>query len=360
MATGQDPRLLDIPTGGSARGVDWSGYGVVPGGSRSGSAMAPQVPFRSAAPAFSRNQLVTRQLGLFPLNTEPHIAVNPLDPEHLVLGVIDYNFPALSTYVSFDGGETWEGPNQLRYFQEDFGAAGDPVVAFDRDGNVYMVSISLGFEEFRLGSLVSATEISSIVISKSEDDGLTWGDPVSTARSTVETTSLPDETGRERGEVAAEFLDKPWVAIGPDPDDPERDVIYITYTEFKTRYTTLYADELPFLTSPITETTIRLVRSSDGGATWSDPIGVSPTVFQAEGASEEGEGGEGGASAAGAADRRRRDHSAGRSRKAKPPAPKPIRRCKDRNPRSWRTAPSLLPTSTRRSTGYKKVWPRPW
>ena len=198
------------------------------------------------------------------------------------------------------------------------------------------------------------------MISKSEDDGLTWGDPVSTARSTVETTSLPDETGRERGEVAAEFLDKPWVAIGPDPDDPERDVIYITYTEFKTRYTTLYADELPFLTSPITETTIRLVRSSDGGATWSDPIGVSPTVFQAEGASEEGEGGEGGASAAGAADRRRRDHPAGRSRKARPPAPKPIRRCKDRNPRSWRTAPSLLPTSTRRSTGYKKVWPRPW
>ena len=73
--------------------------------------------------------------------------------------------------------------------------------------------------------------------------------------------------------------------------DPERDIIYIAYTEFKTRYTTLYADELPFLTSPITETTIRLVRSTDGGATWSDPIGVSPTVFQAEGASEEGEGG---------------------------------------------------------------------
>ena len=66
MATGQDPRLLDIPTGGSARGVDWTGYGVVPGGSRSGAAMAPQVPFRSAAPAFSRNQILTRQLGLFP------------------------------------------------------------------------------------------------------------------------------------------------------------------------------------------------------------------------------------------------------------------------------------------------------
>lgn len=298
MASGQDPRLMDIPTGGSARGVDWAGYGVVAGGTGARAASyQPQVPFRSAAPAFSRNQIVSRQLGLFPLNTEPHLAVNPLDPEHIVLGVIDYNFPSMSTYVSFDGGETWEGPNQLRYFQEDFSAAGDPIVAFDRDGNVYMASISLGFEEFRLGTLVSSTEISSIVVSKSEDDGLTWGDAVSTARSTVETTSSIDETGRERGEVAADFLDKPWLTIGPDPANPDRDILYLTYTEFKTRYTTLYADELPFLTSPITETTIRLVRSTDGGETWSDPIGVSPTVFQAQGASEEGDGG---ASAAGA------------------------------------------------------------
>ncbi|MCD6027905.1 MAG: hypothetical protein K0S78_79, partial [Thermomicrobiales bacterium] len=299
MATGQDPRLMDIPTGGRARGVDWTGYGVFPGGTGNRPASyQPQVPFRSAAPAFSRNQIVSRQIGLFPLNTEPHLAVNPLDPEHLVLGVIDYNFPAMSTYVSFDGGETWEGPNQLRYFQEDFGAAGDPVLAFDRDGNVYMVSISLGFEEFQLGTLVSSTEISSIVISRSEDDGLSWSDAVSTARSTVETTSSIDETGRERGEVAADFLDKPWIAIGPDPENPERDIIYIVYTEFKTRYTTLYADELPFLTSPITETTIRLVRSTDGGESWSEPIGVSPTVFQAQGASAEGGAGASGADAA--------------------------------------------------------------
>src|SRR5215213_5118769 len=291
MATGQDPRLLDIPTGGSARSADWTSYGAVAGGTRPGAAMAPPVPFRSAAPAFSRNQIVTRQIGLFPLSTEPHIAVDPFDPEHLVVGAIDYNFPSMSSYVSFDGGETWEGPNQVRYFQEDLTAAGDPVVGFDRDGNVYMASISVGLEEFRLGSLVSATEISSIVVSKSEDDGLTWGEAVSTARSTVETTSFPDESGRERGEVAADFLDKPWMAIGPDPEDPERDIIHIAYTEFKTRYTTLYADELPFLTSPITETTIRVVHSSDGGATWSDPIGVSPTVFQSEGASEPGEEG---------------------------------------------------------------------
>lgn len=294
-SSGNDPRLWNVPVGGEARGADWGAYGVgetaAPVG---GAAYAPLVPFRSAAPAFSRNQIVTRQVGLFPLQTEPHIAVNPLDPEHLVLGVIDYNFPSMSSYVSFDGGETWEGPKQVRYFQEDFTAAGDPVVAFDRDGTVYMTSISLGFEEFRLGSLASATEVSSMIVSKSEDDGLTWSDAISTVRSTVQTVSIPqpDDTGQlqERGTLTSQFLDKPWIAIGPNPSDPDNDIIYLTYTEFATTYGILYADELPFLTSPFTETTIRMIRSDDQGQTWSDPVAVSPTVLQAEGSSEPGEG----------------------------------------------------------------------
>ncbi len=295
MAQGYDPRVgMGSVERDAGVGMDWGAYAApAGGGSRAGAAYAPLVPARSAAPAFSRNQIVTRQVGLFPIQTEPHIAVNPQDPEHLVLGVIDYNFPAMSSYVSFDGGETWDGPNQVRYFQEDFTAAGDPVVGFDRDGNVYIVSISLGFEEFRLGSLVSFTEISSMVVSKSTDDGLTWGDAVSAARSTVESESIPDETGRERGTITAQFLDKPWLAVGPDPDDPDKDILYLSYTEFATSYTTIYADELPFLTAPATETTIRMVKSEDGGATWSEPLAVSPTVLQAEGAGEEpGEEGE--------------------------------------------------------------------
>ena len=289
-ASGYDPRLWDIPAGGRQKEADYGAFMGAAGAPRAGVAFAPPVPFRSAAPAFSRNQIISRQLGLFPLQTEPHITVNPNDPEHLVMGTIDYNFPSMSTYTSFDGGETWDGPNQIRYFADDLAAAGDPVVVFGRDGNVYMTFISLGIEEYRLGTLVSATEISSIAVAKSTDDGLTWQDPVSTARSRIETMSLPDPTGRDRGEVAVDFLDKPWITIGPHPDDPDRDVIYVVYTEFKTRYSTIYADEVPFLTSPVTETTIRLVRSEDGGVTWSDPVAVSPTVFQFEAAGEEGEG----------------------------------------------------------------------
>ena len=69
---------------------------------------------------------------------------------------IDYNMGStMSMYVSFDGGETWEGPNQIRYFRDDISGAGDPVVAFDRDGNVYISMFSIGVREFQIGSIAS-------------------------------------------------------------------------------------------------------------------------------------------------------------------------------------------------------------
>ena len=185
MLNGYDPRVGSLGEGRAAD-IGWGSAAV--GGSSGGSTATSsnqQAPFRSPSPAFSRNVLVTQQVGLFPIQTEPHLAVDPNDPEHLVLGVIDYNFPSMSTYVSFDGGETWQGPNQVRYFRNDFFAAGDPVLTIDSAGTVYMTSISLGFQDFRLGQISSAGEVSSMVVSRSYDGGLTWTDPVSAARSTV-------------------------------------------------------------------------------------------------------------------------------------------------------------------------------
>ena len=132
------------------------------------------MPFRDPGPAFSRNILVTRDFGHVPFQTEPHIEVNPNDPEHLVLGTIDYDFPSMSSYVSFDGGETWEGPYPVPYLLEDLGAGGDPVVGFDREGEVYMAYISIGIEEFNLGPIEVAAQVSSIAVGRSEDDGFTW------------------------------------------------------------------------------------------------------------------------------------------------------------------------------------------
>ncbi len=299
ISQGYDPRFQSFATGReSADSFDWYGPGLSASGglTSSGTSLNQQVPFRNPAPSFSRNLIVTRQVGLFPIQTEPHIAVDPNDPDHIVLGTIDYNFPGMSTYTSFDGGETWDGPNQVRFFREDFRAAGDPVIAFDRDGNVYMASISLGFEEFQLGTIFSSAEVSSMAVSKSTDGGLTWSDAVSAARSIISTVSNVDQEGKERGTITMPFLDKEWIDVGPDPNDPSKDILYMSYTEFATTYGLIYSDEIPYLSTPVTETTIRVVSSSDGGVTWTSPKAVSPTVLQAAGASEpDGEGGSSGA-----------------------------------------------------------------
>jgi hypothetical protein len=237
------------------------------------------VPFRDPAPAFSRDLLITRDFSRVPFQTEPHLAVNPADPEHLVLGVIDYNFPTVSSYVSLDGGSTWEGPFQAPYLFEDRTSGGDPVVAFDRDGRAHFASISIGVEEFTFGPVVTFSLVSSIALATSTDGGFTWQESVSTARSGVETRDLQlDPTGRLRGTVATSFLDKPWMTVAPHPTQPDRDVIYVTYTEFEVLYEILWVGDIPAFLPKAIETTIRLVRSEDAGASWSDPVDVSPTV----------------------------------------------------------------------------------
>ena len=261
------------------------GLGVEASSSRTQAAGAgAPVPFRDPGPAFSRNILVTRDFGQSPFQTEPHIEANPDDPEHLVLGVIDYAFPSMSAYVSFDGGERWEGPNQVPYLLKDLGAGGDPVVAFDREGNVYMNFISIGIDEFNLGPIEVAAQVSSIAVARSEDDGFTWPTQISSARSRVDTDGLEtDRFGRLRGIVDLSFLDKPWMAIGPHPDEPETDVIYVTYTNFDISYEILYIGEIPNLLPTEMRTSIELVKSEDGGRTWTDPVAVSPVVRRAYG-----------------------------------------------------------------------------
>lgn len=239
-----------------------------------------QVPFRNPAPAFSRNLLITRNYGYTPFQTEPSLAVDPTDPDHLVMGTIDYNMGStMSVYVSWDAGETWEGPSQILYFRNDISGAGDPVVAFDRDGNVYISMISIGVREFILGSISSQVAVLNMAVAKSYDGGLTWTEPQLAASGAVSTVSNVDQEGKERGTITTVDLDKPWLTVGPSPTDPDKDVIYLSYTEFEQTSSVLYADELAFLSNPILGTQIKVVASDDGGETWSQPTPVSEKVF---------------------------------------------------------------------------------
>lgn len=239
-----------------------------------------QVPFRNPAPGFSRNLLITRNFGYSPFQTEPHMAVDPNDPDHLVMGTIDYNMGStMSVYVSWDAGETWEGPNQILYFRDDISGAGDPVVAFDRDGNVYISMISIGVRDFVLGTISSQVAVLNMAVAKSYDGGLTWTEPQLSATGAVSTVSNIDAEGKERGTITTVDLDKPWLTTGPNPDDPDQDIIYLSYTEFEQTSSVLYADELAFLSNPFLGTQIKVVASRDGGQTWSAPVPVSEQVF---------------------------------------------------------------------------------
>lgn len=281
MAEGIDMGLRERPGTDLLTRLDWRSIGG------STATMSPStqaaggflVPFRSPAPAFSRNILITRDFSGSPFQTEPTIAVNPNDPEHLIMGTIDYNFPSNSSYVSYDGGESWEGPFGIGYLPDDRVSGGDPVVAFDREGNAYMTSISIGIEEFTIGPLNTATQVSSMAVSRSEDGGYSWPLITSSDRSGVTISDQQvDPQGRLRGTVAAGFLDKPWITIGPHPDDPSRDIIYVAYVNFIMFYDIVYTGELPILVAREMSSVIQIVRSEDKAETWSDPVNVSPTV----------------------------------------------------------------------------------
>ncbi len=277
IVNGLDPRVKEGPMSEVFPPKELGTSGL---SAQAGAAQGPLVPYRSPSPKFSRNILVTRDFSPVPFQTEPSLAVDPKDPEHILLGAIDYNFRGITTYNSIDGGVTWEGPNQVKYPPDDEISAGDPVLAFDRDGNAYVAQISLALEDFRVGPAASTEVISAIPVSTSRDGGTTWEEPIASIRAHIDSRELPDDgINRYEYELSVPFLDKPWIAIGPNKEDPTKDIIYVSYTKFVSRTPIAFLfDLLPFMGIPITESSIELVKSEDYGATWSEPMTVSPIV----------------------------------------------------------------------------------
>ncbi|MEM4311897.1 MAG: sialidase family protein [Nitrososphaerales archaeon] len=227
------------------------------------------VPYREPSQKFSRTIIVSQDLGRFPFQNEPSIAVNPLDPDNVVIGAIDYQYFNMVAYSSIDGGVTWEGPKVMKPLQRDEFTS-DPVVAFTRDGTAFYSYLTIRTEPVFVGNLVFFAETSGVAISTSKDGGFSWSDPI------LATNGDAFTEGRELGksQIVIRFLDKPWMTTGPSPEDPKRDNIYLTYTEFLVKYPTL--PEFPYIAAPLIEISIKLVASYDYGLSWTDPVLVSP------------------------------------------------------------------------------------
>jgi hypothetical protein len=166
------------------------------------------------------------------------IVVGFNDSGSLFEGAIDRGLSLAGYARSTNGGRSFTDLGALNAGPDVGGfILGDPVLACSSSTRFYYASIFLHF-----GAAGAQTGMS---VSISNDGGQTFGDPVMAVAK----------------DINLHFLDKDWMTV--DPGNPNR--LYLTYTDFG-----------GLNTSPITcpddfPTTIEIVRSTDGGATWSAP-----------------------------------------------------------------------------------------
>src|SRR6266851_3705751 len=161
------------------------------------------------------------------------------------------------TYYSNDGGAHWccvssdpshlgtliPGVDHLAGGQYD--AGGDPAVAFDSRGHVYYAG--LGFDR--------TAPPNTVAVNKGTFDAsgkLTWGPPTF-----INPTTSP-----------AIFNDKEWIAADSHPGSPFRDRVYVSWTRF-----IFNPHNGAFVQSPIF-----FAFSTDGGETFSDPVSIVGNV----------------------------------------------------------------------------------
>ena len=210
---------------------------------------------------------------------ETTVAVDPNNPNRLVVGANDYVAGTWScmisgnpcslfgdgysgTYFSNDGGATWccnssdpahigtliPGIEHLTGGQYD--AGGDPVLAFDSRGNVFYAG--LGFNR--------ASAPNTVAVNKGTFDGagnLSWGAPTF-----INQTNAPSTLN-----------DKEWIVADSNPNSPFRDRIYLSWTRF--------------LFNPVqgnyVQSPIAFVYSTDGGKTFSTPQLIVGNVLYGQG-----------------------------------------------------------------------------
>ena len=121
----------------------------------------------------------------------PSIAVDPLDSTHLVLAYMDRSlvttgYAGIGVAVSHDSGATWQHTALPLPAGFDQGAA-NPIVQFDGQGRVFVSFMAVTFKgplapitnaSYDQRGLTGIESNNGIFVSRSDDGGLTWNQPV--------------------------------------------------------------------------------------------------------------------------------------------------------------------------------------
>ncbi len=164
---------------------------------------------------------------------EPYLAIDPTNDQHLVAAWMGFEVGqkvVIRTSYSDDGGITWSSPNYLAH--DSVGnASADPSLAYDNNGNLYVVYVDYDNTNFTAGG---------VYIRKSTDGGITWG----ASTEAINITDCPNQV----------CIDRPWIAVD------QNGTVFIT---------TMNADQPTLVTAPYHP---YVVVSNDQGSTFTNPI----------------------------------------------------------------------------------------
>jgi hypothetical protein len=197
--------------------------------------------------------------GLFRQGNEPYSVIDPTDPDTIVAGWNDYCLTDFQAgwegfAYSRDGGATWTDSlvpgypqdtsmlGQMSPLHGSHHFAGDPIGAFDNEGNLYVGGIAFNRANATLGHVWVATY--------DEED---LGDyPVTYVRTVIVGEGTP---GRQFGGI---FQDKPMLEVDRTNGDTDGNV-YVCWSRF----------------TGAGQNKIYFSRSTDGGETFSRPLEIS-------------------------------------------------------------------------------------
>ena len=150
-------------------------------------------------------------------NNEPQIGVNPVNPNHMIASSNDFGTCCDQFYTTFDGGAHWQTGNMSRENANKTGS--DPVTVFDRKHGVALHS-SLSYSTLHANGTQACD--GDVVVSISRDGGLTWEIPV----------QVDDGIGCDLSKTQL-FNDKEWITVDNNPASPFYGRAYLTWTKFE-------------------------------------------------------------------------------------------------------------------------------
>ncbi|MDR0802112.1 T9SS type A sorting domain-containing protein [Fluviicola sp.] len=156
--------------------------------------------------------------------TEPTIAISPINPNIVVAASNIDNY-----YYSTNGGLNWT----KKTLSSTYGVWGDPVMVFDKTGNLFFVHLS--------NPPAPGNWIDRIVVQKSIDGGSTYNN------------------GSFTGLNGTKAQDKAWLAADSNNN------LYVTWTQFD-----VYGSF-----NPNDKSVIMFSKSIDGGVSWSNPLKIN-------------------------------------------------------------------------------------